>query len=81
MQMFIKSRTNYQIRLRSPLRKEIHLFGSRTCTTSSSLTGMKWCDYQVLRHCGIIAFDYSVFSHMYIIILYICVPTFDARKG
>ena len=61
MQAFMESRTNYQIRIRSPLGKDIHLFGSRTCTTSSSLTGVKWCDfYQVLRHCEMFAFDYSV---------------------
>ena len=64
MQMFIESQTIYQIRIKSSLGKEIDLFGTRTCRTSSSLTGVKWCDfYQVLRHCEMITFDPSVFSH------------------
>ena len=64
MQMFIESRTMYQIRLRSPLGKGLNLFGIRTCTNSRSLTGVKWCDfYHVLRHCEMIASDYSVFAH------------------
>ena len=65
MEMFTESRVIYQIRLRSPLGKEnIYLGVVGPCTTSISLTGVMWCDfYQVLRHCDIIAFDSSVFSH------------------
>ena len=68
MQMFMESRTSYQIRIRSPLGKDMHLFETRTCTTSSSLTGVKWCDfYKVLQHCEFTAFDSSVFAHNIII--------------
>ena len=36
-------------RLRSVLGKGSHLFGTRTCTNSSSLTGVKWRDFYQLR--------------------------------
>ena len=85
MQVFMESRTINQIRLRIPLGKEIHLFGCHTCTTSSSLTGVKCCDfYQVLRHCEIIAFDTSDFSHYdcqtRLFLHKLCLPALAARK-
>ena len=49
MQMVIKSRMIYQIRLRSVLGKGSNLFGTRTCTNSSRLTGVKWRDFYQLR--------------------------------
>ena len=49
MQMVIKSRMIYQIRLRSVLEKGSNLFGTRTCTNSSRLTGVKWRDFYQLR--------------------------------
>ena len=49
MQMDIISRTIYQIRLRSVLGKGSNLFGTRTCTHSSRLIGVKWRDFYQLR--------------------------------
>ena len=84
MQMFIESRTIYQIRLRSPLGKGLNLFGIRTCTNSSSLTGVKWCDfYRVLCHCEMIDFDSSVFAHNCQTILFLhklFLPALAGRK-
>ena len=45
MQMVIKSRMIYQIRPISVLGKCSYLIGTRTCANSSSLTGVKWCDF------------------------------------
>ena len=49
MQVVIKSRMIYQIRLRSVLGKGSHLLGTRTCTNSSRLTGVKWGDFYQLH--------------------------------
>ena len=49
MQMVIKSRMIYQIRLRSVLGRGSNVFGTRTCTHSSRLTGVKWRDFFQLR--------------------------------
>ena len=57
MQMVIQSLMIYQIRLRSVLGKGSHLFGTRTCTNSSRLTGVKWRDFGTYAESGPTQFD------------------------
>ena len=84
MQMFIESWPIYQIQ-----GKEINLFGTGTCTISSSLTRVKWCDfyYQVLRHCENYCFWFFGLFILYIndcqtrLFLHkLCLPALAAKK-